>query len=202
MRSSSVARPRFVCLALALVTLLAYLPARRHGFILYDDPDYLTENRSVQDGLTPATVRWAFTTFHASNWHPLTWLSHALDCELFGLDPGAHHLVSALFHAVNAALLVAKQLRTALGLLACFHRAVFALLRRQRHGGDSLLFQGLQHLLPAGLRQMIRKESPVSHDHAHRHFFFFVRHGFVPSSLSARFFTVPNCAAEIAKAAK
>jgi tetratricopeptide (TPR) repeat protein len=106
-----VARPRFVCLALALVTLLAYLPARRHGFILYDDPDYLTENRSVQDGLTPATVRWAFTTFHASNWHPLTWLSHALDCELFGLDPGAHHLVSALFHAVNAALLLLVLLR-------------------------------------------------------------------------------------------
>jgi len=101
-----VVRPRLVCLALALVTLLVYLPVRRHGFILYDDPDYVTENRMVQAGLTSGGIKWAFTTWHANNWHPLTWLSHMLDCELFDADAGAHHLVSAGFHAANAALLL------------------------------------------------------------------------------------------------
>lgn len=98
--------PRLLCLAVALVTLLVYLPVRRHGFILYDDPDYITENPTVQAGLTLAGLKWAFTTLHASNWHPLTWLSHMVDCESFDLDPGAHHLVSVLFHAGNSALLL------------------------------------------------------------------------------------------------
>jgi protein O-mannosyl-transferase len=100
-----VSRPRFICLALALVTLLAYLPVHRDGFILYDDGDYLTQNPVVQAGLTWAGVKWAFTTWHACNWHPLTWLSHMLDCELFGLDAGAHHLVNVLLHAGSAAVL-------------------------------------------------------------------------------------------------
>jgi len=98
-------RPRFVALALALVTLLVYLPVRHHGFLLFDDPDYLTDNATVQAGLSWAGLQWALTTWHANNWHPITWLSHMLDCDLFGLDAGAHHLVSALIHAANAALL-------------------------------------------------------------------------------------------------
>jgi tetratricopeptide (TPR) repeat protein len=102
-----MARPRFLCFALALVTLLVFLPVWRHGFVLYDDPDYITENRVVQAGLTSDGFKWAFTTWHASNWHPLTWLSHMLDCQLFGLDAGAHHLVNVLFHAASAALLLA-----------------------------------------------------------------------------------------------
>ena len=93
-------------LLLALVTLLAYLPVARDGFINYDDQDYVTENRVVQNGLTWAGVQWAFTTGHASNWHPVTWLSHMLDCELFGLNAGAHHFVNVLFHAANAVLLL------------------------------------------------------------------------------------------------
>lgn len=100
-----MSRSRLVGLVLVLVTLLAYLPVRQHGFVNYDDPDYLTENPVVQNGLTAAGVKWACTTFHASNWHPLTWLSHMLDCELFGLNPGPQHLVNVLFHAANAALL-------------------------------------------------------------------------------------------------
>jgi len=100
-----MARPRFVGLALVLLSLLVYLPAGQHAFLLYDDPEYITENRVVQAGLTSAGFRWAFTTGHASNWHPVTWLSHMLDCEMFGLDAGAHHWVNALFHAVNAGLL-------------------------------------------------------------------------------------------------
>lgn len=98
-------RPRTIALGLALLALLAYLPAGRHGFLLYDDPDYLTENPVVRTGLTWAGFKWAFTSFHASNWHPLTWLSHMLDFELFGADAGAHHRVSALIHALNTVLL-------------------------------------------------------------------------------------------------
>lgn len=98
-------RPRLLALLLALVTLLAYLPVREAGFVVYDDPDYVTESPLVQAGLTWPGVRWAFTTWHVSNWHPLTWLSHMADCELFGLQAGAHHLVNVLFHAANAALL-------------------------------------------------------------------------------------------------
>jgi tetratricopeptide (TPR) repeat protein len=100
-----VSRPRFICLALALVTLLAYLPVRHDGFILYDDADYISGNPPVRDGLTWAGVKWAFTTSHASNWHPLTWLSHMLDCELFGLDPGPHHLVNVMIHAASTVVL-------------------------------------------------------------------------------------------------
>jgi protein O-mannosyl-transferase len=104
-KSGSMARPRLICLLLALLTLLLYLPVRQHGFIVYDDELYVTENRMVQRGLTWDGVKWAFTTLHASNWHPLTWLSHMLDWELFGANPGAYHLVNVLFHAANTVLL-------------------------------------------------------------------------------------------------
>jgi protein O-mannosyl-transferase len=100
------ARPRLIGLLLALITLLAYWPVTRNGFINYDDLDYVTNNRVVQNGLTWAGVKWAFTTGHASNWHPVTWLSHMLDCELFGLNAGAQHCVNVLFHTANAVLLL------------------------------------------------------------------------------------------------
>src|ERR1700721_4858540 len=99
-----IPRPRFICLILALVTLVVYLPVRRHGFVLYDDPDYVQNNPVVQQGLTWGGVEWAFTNGHASNWHPLTWISHMVDNQLFGPDPGPQHLVNALIHAINAAL--------------------------------------------------------------------------------------------------
>ena len=98
-------------LALALATLLLYLPVAWHGFINYDDPDYITRNLQVQRGITVDGVQWAFTTFYASNWHPIAWLSHMLDCDLFGLDPGPHHLVNVLLHTVNAVLLLALAYR-------------------------------------------------------------------------------------------
>lgn len=98
-------RPRFIAALLALITLVVYLPVRDHDFLVYDDNDYLTENPVVQNGLTWAGLKWAFTTWHANNWHPLTWLSHMVDCELFGLNAGAHHLVNVLFHASNSVLL-------------------------------------------------------------------------------------------------
>jgi hypothetical protein len=106
-----MSRPRLIGLLLALVTLLVYLPVARDGFVNYDDQDYVTENSVVQKGLTGTGIKWAFTTGHASNWHPLTWLSHMADCELFGLNPGAHHLVNVLFHMANVALLFLLLLR-------------------------------------------------------------------------------------------
>jgi tetratricopeptide (TPR) repeat protein len=100
------ARPRFIALLLALITLLAYCPVTRNGFVNYDDNDYVTDNRTVQNGLTWAGIQWAFTTGHAGNWHPVTWLSHMLDCELFGLNAGAQHSVNVLFHTANTVLLL------------------------------------------------------------------------------------------------
>ncbi|MFZ0772531.1 MAG: tetratricopeptide repeat protein [Candidatus Sulfotelmatobacter sp.] len=94
-----------VCGLLALVTFAVYLRSAGNPFSDLDDKGYVTENRHVQQGLTQETLRWALTSTTASNWHPLTWLSHALDCELFGLDPAGHHLMSVLFHVLNAMLL-------------------------------------------------------------------------------------------------
>ncbi|MFZ1074562.1 MAG: tetratricopeptide repeat protein [Verrucomicrobiia bacterium] len=108
---AATARPRFMGLLLALATLLLYLPVCRSNFLVYDDDDYVTNNAVVQNGLTWAGVKWAFTTGHASNWHPLTWLSHMLDCELFGLNAGAQHYVNVLFHTANVVLLFALILR-------------------------------------------------------------------------------------------
>jgi protein O-mannosyl-transferase len=122
-----MSRPRVIGLALALLTLLVYLPATRDNFINYDDNDYVTENSVVQNGLTWAGIKWAFTTGHASNWHPLTWLSHMTDCELFRLNPGGHHLVNVLFHAANTVLLFSLLLRLTGALWPCaFIAALFA----------------------------------------------------------------------------
>jgi tetratricopeptide (TPR) repeat protein len=123
----AMSRPRIAGLLLAFVTLLAYMPAAHHTFVMYDDGDYITENLVVQNGLTWAGLKWAFTTSHASNWHPLTWISHMMDCQWFGLNAGGHHLVSALFHAVNAALLFALLLRLTNSFWPCvFVAALFA----------------------------------------------------------------------------
>jgi len=90
---------------LVAVTFAVYYPAINHPFVNYDDPDYVTENRHVQQGLSLATLQWALSSTEQANWHPLTWLSHAFDCDLFGLDAAGHHFTSILFHALNAAIL-------------------------------------------------------------------------------------------------
>ena len=95
----------FIGLLLIAVTLVAYWGVQNHEFINYDDGLYVTENDRVQAGLTMKSVTWAFTSTHASNWHPLTWLSHMVDCQLFGLNPGYHHLTSLLLHIANALML-------------------------------------------------------------------------------------------------
>jgi tetratricopeptide (TPR) repeat protein len=91
-------------LVLFVVVTVTFSPAIQNGFLTYDDPDYVTANFEVQQGITWNTVRWAFTAQHSANWHPVTWLSHALDCQLFSLKPWGHHLVNVLIHAVNSML--------------------------------------------------------------------------------------------------
>ena len=98
-------RSVFAAFLLAAATLLLYLPVTTHPFLNYDDTLYVTDNEQVQAGLTWPTTKWAFTTFHVGIWHPLTWLSHALDCQLYGLDPSGHHATSLLLHVLNVVLL-------------------------------------------------------------------------------------------------
>lgn len=94
-------------LLIAAVTVAVYLPVLHNGFIDFDDDLYVTANMIVRQGLTLDGFFWAFSTFHAANWHPLTWLSHMLDVELFGLNPLGHHAVSLLLHTLNSLLLCA-----------------------------------------------------------------------------------------------
>ncbi len=89
-----------------LATLFVYWPVQEYDFIHYDDGEYVSENPKVQAGLTLQSIRWAFTNIMTGNWHPMTWLSHMLDCELFGLNPGAHHLTNLFFHLANTLLLL------------------------------------------------------------------------------------------------
>ena len=94
-----------VAALLVLLTVAAYFPVHQFGFVQLDDPAYVTENPQVQRGLTVEGVQWAFTTGHAANWHPLTWLSHMLDVSLFGMTPGAHHVVNVVIHTLSTVLL-------------------------------------------------------------------------------------------------
>ena len=120
-----------VCLiyvAIAAAAFIAYEPLRHNGFVDYDDGNYVFNNPHVNGGITRQSLLWAFTAFHAGNWHPLTWLSHMLDCDLFGLDAPWHHLSSLLIHTA-AALLLFSLLKTATGAVgtSAFVAAAFAL---------------------------------------------------------------------------
>lgn len=95
-----------ICLLLTVVTLAIYVQVGSHDFINYDDNVYITDNPHVTSGLTLDNIRWAFTTGYAVNWHPLTWVSHMIDVELFGLNPGSHHLAGVFFHILNTILLL------------------------------------------------------------------------------------------------
>ena len=108
-RPSSHPRNSYVDLLIYLLLLVAvfavYAQVRSYSFVSFDDPIYVTENPQVRAGLTWDGLTWAFTTFRDSNWFPLTWLSHMLDCELFGLDSGWHHLTNVCLHALSTMLL-------------------------------------------------------------------------------------------------
>ena len=92
-------------LLLVVATVALYYPVSGHPFVNYDDNVYVTDNAQVKSGLNWDTVQWAFTTTEAGNWHPLTWLSHAFDYQLFQADPAGHHNTNLLLHVLNALLL-------------------------------------------------------------------------------------------------
>jgi len=117
-----------ICFFLVLATILTYWQIIHFDFVAFDDPLYVTENSKVQDGLTYKGIAWAFTTFHASNWHPITWLSHMLDCEIYGLNPMGHHWTNLQLHIANTLLLffILQQMTGALWKSA-FVAALFAL---------------------------------------------------------------------------
>jgi Flp pilus assembly protein TadD len=94
-----------ICLLLSLITLACFWPMTSHQFITFDDPEYITENPHVTAGLTWSGLVWAFQSGYACNWHPLTWLSHMADCELYGLNAGGHLLTNLLLHTANTLLL-------------------------------------------------------------------------------------------------
>ena len=96
-----------VCALLAGIVWIAFGQTLHHEFVNYDDPDYVTSNYHVQQGLTAQGTAWAFRNLHGEKtyWHPLTWLSHMLDCQWFGMNPGAHHLVNVFWHTLNVVLL-------------------------------------------------------------------------------------------------
>ena len=94
-----------VCIVLAFACLAIYAQTASHGYVAYDDDQYVYENAWVKAGLTASNIAWAFTTFFYANWHPLTWISYMLDFSLFGASPGAQHVVNLLFHAASALLL-------------------------------------------------------------------------------------------------
>ena len=131
-RSSQDHRPRFlifyICVGLALVTSIAFFPALQNSFVNFDDNTYVYENPKVVAGLTRSGIIWAFTHFHSSNWHPLTWLSHMLDCQLYRLNAGGHHFSSLLLHVVVAILLfLVLQEMTGAIWRSAFVAAVFAI---------------------------------------------------------------------------
>jgi protein O-mannosyl-transferase len=92
-------------LLLTLLTFVVYYQVIHHPFSNYDDGEYVGDNLKIQKGLTSATLRWALTSIEHANWHPLTWLSHALDWQLFGSNPAGHHVTSLLLHILNVVLL-------------------------------------------------------------------------------------------------
>ena len=104
-QDSQKLRVIFICAMLVLATFVVFEPLRHNDFISFDDDKYITENPHIREGITRESLVWAFTSGYAGNWHPLTWLSHMLDIEFFGLDPLWHHMSNLLFHIANTLLL-------------------------------------------------------------------------------------------------
>jgi protein O-mannosyl-transferase len=128
--SRPISRVAYAWLAVALVvlTVLVYQPVLQSRFLGLDDDDYLTSNPNVQHGLTAAGVKWAFTSFHASNWHPLTWMSHTLDWQLYGSGPIGHHAANLVIHVANVLLLFwVLTLLTGMAWRSAFVAALFAI---------------------------------------------------------------------------
>ena len=121
-------REIIICIFLIAANLAVYWKIKNHEFINYDDGLYVTENSHVQAGLTFKNIKWAFTTGHAANWHPVTWLSHMLDIELYGLNPMGHHWMNLQIHIINSILLFfVLKIMTGAMWRSAFVAALFAL---------------------------------------------------------------------------
>ena len=94
-----------ICALLAGITFAAFAYVAECAFIAFDDRNYIVGNSDIQHGFSWAAVKWAFTAFHSNNWHPFTWFSYILDCQLYGLQPSGHHLTNLAFHIANTVLL-------------------------------------------------------------------------------------------------
>ena len=94
-----------VCAVLVLVTVFIYRGARTSEFLTYDDLGYVQDNQRVHQGLNEKSIEWAFTSFDVSNWHPLTWISHMVDWQLYGANPSGHHMTNVYLHSASAVLL-------------------------------------------------------------------------------------------------
>ena len=130
-------RAPLIALALVIVTVALYSPVNRYDFADVDDAAYLTDNLHIKYGLDWDGVKWAFTTYYVANWHPVTWLSHALDCELFRLNPGRHHNMNVLLHGLDAVLLF------------------WVLLRATGYLGRSAIVAGLFALHPINVESVV-----------------------------------------------
>lgn len=114
-------RTTLICAVLCALTLASLWPVVHNSFINFDDPDYITENPHVLSGITWHNLAWAFQTGYAGNWHPLTWISHMLDVQVYGLNPAGHHVTSLILHALNGILvfLVLRRMTGATWRSAC-----------------------------------------------------------------------------------
>jgi protein O-mannosyl-transferase len=161
-----------VCILLFGLIFWTFLPILHNEFINYDDDVYVTGNAHVQEGLRLSSVAWAFKSIDASNWHPLTWLSHMTDFELFGLNPQGHHFTSVLLHAINTVLLfLALRRMTRTTWRSLFVAAVFGLhpLRvesvawiAERKDVLSTMFGLLALLMYADYTERLRIQNPKS----------------------------------------
>jgi Tetratricopeptide repeat. len=127
-RRYTISPPIIIAALLTIAILGTYWPVQKYDFVNFDDNEYVFDNPHVKTGLTFENVVWAFTKSHSANWHPLTWISHMVDCEFFGLNAGGHHLINLYIHLVNTLLLffLLKKM-TAATWRSAFVAALFAL---------------------------------------------------------------------------
>lgn len=130
-------RAYLIVLVLVIAVIAIYSPVNHYDFADVDDAAYLTDNLHIKYGLDWDGVKWAFTTFYVANWHPVTWLSHAVDCELFRLNPGRHHNMNVLLHALDCVLLF------------------WVLLRATGYMGRSAMVAGLFALHPINVESVV-----------------------------------------------
>ena len=103
--SEKLGKPLSLCLLIIVITLFVYGQVWKYDFIIWDDPSCIISNFHIQTGFHWDSIRWAFTTNHNASWFPLTWLSHMLDYQMYGLSPGGHHLTNLWWHLLNCLLL-------------------------------------------------------------------------------------------------